>query len=207
MTEYGFKKIEGEDVSGLRIEGLEPGHYHVEYRYGLLALLRERAVLCGDFILTSGRRSPYYLDARLVTLSAAGSRLVGLVLLSMLPDDIDAVAGLTLGADPIVTAVALTSAQQGRPIDGLIVRKEAKTHGAGRRIEGPWRVGLRVAIVDDTLTTGGSSLQAAQAVVEEGGHVCGVYALIDREQGAREAIEAAGHPFYAAFTAAEIITA
>jgi orotate phosphoribosyltransferase len=171
----------------------------------LLALLRQKAVLHGDFVLSSGQRSNVYLDARRVTLSAEGSVLVGRVFLDALGGaGAEAIAGLTLGADPIVAAIALMSGLDGLALDGLIVRKERKEHGAGRRIEGPWRPGLRVAVVDDTLTTGASSLSAARAVEEEGGHVCGVYALIDREQGARQAIERAGYAFHAIFTAAEL---
>jgi orotate phosphoribosyltransferase len=163
-------------------------------------------VLRGDFVLASGRRSSYYLDARRVTLSAAGSRLVGQVFLAALGDvEIEAVAGLTLGADPIVAAIATISGTVGNPVDGLIVRKAAKEHGTGRRIEGPWRDGMRVAVVDDTLTTGASSLQAAEAVTEAGGTVVAVYALIDREQGARGAIEAAGYPFEAIYRADEVL--
>ena len=170
-------------------------------------LLRERAVLHGDFVLTSGQRSSYYLDARRVTLSSAAAALVGESFLHVLePYPIEAVAGLAIGADPIVAAIATVAGTQGQTVDGLIVRKERKEHGAGRRIEGPWRDGMRVAIVDDTLTTGGSSLQAAQAVEEEGGQVLAVCALIDREQGARQAIESAGYPFIALFSAAELLS-
>lgn len=177
-----------------------------EARSALRTVLRERAVLRGEFVLSSGQRSSVYLDARLVTLSAAGSGLVGAVLLAALrPFDAQAVAGLAIGADPLVTAVALVSGMRGEPIDGLIVRKEAKAHGAGRRIEGPWRPGLRVAILEDTMTTGASSLQAAEAVTEAGGQVVCVLGLIDRQQGAREAIEQAGYPFGAVFTARELI--
>jgi orotate phosphoribosyltransferase len=159
----------------------------------------------GDFILSSGKPSSYYLDARLVTLSAQGSALVGEVLFEQIREsEAEAVAGLTLGADPIVTAVALVSGQRGQPLDGLIVRKEAKGHGAGRRIEGPWREGLRVAIVEDTMTTGASSLEAARVIQEAGGIITGVYGLIDRQEGAREAVESAGYRFHAVFTAEEV---
>ncbi|HEX6507818.1 MAG TPA: orotate phosphoribosyltransferase, partial [Chloroflexota bacterium] len=99
------------------------------------------------------------------------------------------------------------SGSSGGALDGLIVRKERKEHGAGRRIEGPWRDGMRVAVVDDTLTTGASSLEAARAVEEAGGSVAAVYALIDREQGARAAIEAEGYPFHSVFTARELLEA
>jgi orotate phosphoribosyltransferase len=170
------------------------------------ALLRRDAVLRGDFVLASGRRSDYYLDARLVTLSAAGAWLVGQVFVERLQGEgVNAVAGLAIGADPIVAAIATCAGSLGLHIDGFIVRKERKEHGAGRRIEGPWRDGLRVAIVDDTLTTGASSLEAARAAEEEGASIEGVYALIDREQGAREAIEHAGYSFNAFFTAHELL--
>lgn len=172
----------------------------------LRELLRRRAVLHGDFVLSSGRRSSYYLDARRVTLSAAGSVLVGTVFLATLPaSGIEAVAGLTLGADPIVCAISVLAGLGGRDIAGIIVRKEPKGHGTGRRLEGPWRDGMRAAVVDDTLTTGASSLEAARAVEEAGGEVVGVYALIDREQGARAAIEGAGYPFTAVFCASELV--
>ncbi|MGI8827048.1 MAG: orotate phosphoribosyltransferase [Chloroflexota bacterium] len=173
-------------------------------RARLLALLREHAVLRGEFVLSSGTRSTVYLDARRVTLSARGSPLVGALLLDAI-GDVDAVAGPTLAADPIVTSVAVRAGLAGRQVDGLIVRKEAKVHGAGRRIEGPWRDGMTVAIVDDTSTTGASSLDAARAVAEAGGHVAGIWQLIDREQGAREAVEREGYTFWAAFTAGEVL--
>lgn len=160
----------------------------------------------GDFVLSSGRRSSVYLDARLVTLSAAGSGLVGLVLFeALLPLGVDAVAGLAIGADPLVVSVAVVSGMQGAPIEALIVRKEAKAHGAGRTIEGPWRDGMRVAVLEDTMTTGASSLQAARAVQEAGGTVACVLGLIDREQGAREAVEAEGYTFSAVYEAREVL--
>lgn len=172
----------------------------------LKALLRERAVLRGNFVLSSGRRSDVYLDARLVTLSAEGSGLVGTVLEEALSGaGVDAVAGLTLGADPIVASVAVVSGLRDRSIDGLIVRKTAKDHGAGRRIEGPWRDGTRVAVVEDTVTTGASALEAARAVEEAGGEVVGFWAIIDRKQGGREAIEATGKPFHALYDASELL--
>lgn len=175
-------------------------------RARLLSLLHNQAVLRGDFVLSSGVRSPYYLDARLVTLSARGASLVAEVFLDSLPlSMIDAVAGLTVGADPIVVAIATLSGVSETAIDALIVRKQPKGHGAGRRIEGPWHEGIRVAIVDDTLTTGASSLEAAHAVEEAGGEVRGVFALIDRGEGARDAVEGAGYRFSAIFTADEVL--
>ncbi len=175
-------------------------------RIQLLELLRRHAVLRGEFVLSSGDTSSYYLDARRVTLSATGSALVGECLFYALrPHSIDGVAGLTVGADPIVTAIGVTSAWEHHPLDAFIVRKQTKEHGVGRRIEGPWRDRLRLAVVDDTLTTGASCLEAARAVAEAGATVAGVWCLIDREQGAREAIEAAGYLFTALFTAGDVL--
>lgn len=175
-------------------------------RNTLLRILQRDAVLRGDFVLSSGQRSPYYLDARRVTLSAAAAPLVGLLFLRAITDlRVDAVAGLTLGADPIVSAVAVVSQGLGRPVDGLIVRKSAKEHGAGRRIEGPWRDNMRVVVVEDTMTTGASALAAAQAVEDAGGVVCGVWGLIDRKQGAREATEETGYPFGAIYSVDELL--
>lgn len=157
-------------------------------------------------MLASGRRSSYYIDGRLVTLSGEGAAMVAHAFLAVIDRDIvDAVAGLTIGADPIVASIAALSGLHGKPIDGVIVRKERKDHGTGGRLVGPWRPGLRVAIVDDTFTTGGSAIEAARAIEEEGGSVRGVYALIDREQGARATIEAAGYPFTALFTASQLL--
>jgi orotate phosphoribosyltransferase len=160
----------------------------------------------GDFVLSSGRHSSYYIDARRVTLSAEGAPLVGSVFLDAFGEnEVEAVAGLTVGADPIVVAIAATAGLAGRPIDGLIVRKDVKAHGAGGRLVGPWRDGMRVAVVDDTFTTGGSALTAARAIEEAGGSVVGVYALIDREEGARAAIEAAGYKLTAIFRVEELL--
>ncbi|GAC1400772.1 MAG: orotate phosphoribosyltransferase [Chloroflexota bacterium] len=172
----------------------------------LLRLLRERAVLHGHFTLSSGETSSYYIDARLVTLSGVGSPLVGSAFLDLLGDDaVSAVAGLSIAADPIVASIVTMSGLTDHPIDGLIIRKEPKKHGTGGRIVGPWRQGLRIAIVDDTFTTGNSALEATHVVEGQGGEVCGVFALIDREQGARGAIEAAGYPFTSLFTASDLL--
>jgi orotate phosphoribosyltransferase len=175
-------------------------------RTALLELLRRDALLRGDFVLSSGRRSTFYLDARRVTLAAEAAPLVGLVFLQQLQEfDIDAVAGLSLGADPIVSSIAVVSGQRAHPLDGIIVRKAAKEHGAGRRIEGPWRDGLRVAVVEDTMTTGASALDAAGAVRAAGGQVQAVWGLVDREEGAREAVEQAGYTFGAIFSIGELL--
>jgi orotate phosphoribosyltransferase len=174
-------------------------------RLRLKQILRERAVMWGDFTLSSGQRSDFYLDARLVTLSADGSGLVGQVLLAELKDSgAQAVAGLAIGADPVVASIAVVSGLSGDPVDGLIVRKEAKSHGTGRRVEGPLQPGMKVAIVEDTVTTGASCLAAAKAVEAEGGTIVGVYALIDRDQGAAEMFQAEGYAYRAVFTNSEL---
>ncbi len=176
-------------------------------RSKLLSLLRIE-VIRGDFVLSSGRRSSYYIDARRVTLSGVGSRLVGEVLFGRLGHDRpDAVAGMSLGADPLVTAVTVASAYAGAPIDGLLVRKRAKEHGTGRRVEGPRRPGMRVVVLEDTSTTGGSALEAVQALRDEGAAIERVITLIDREEGAAEAISASGLTFEAVFAIDEIVPA
>jgi orotate phosphoribosyltransferase len=186
---------------------MEPAPEEVDAaRSRLLEILRRRAVLRGDFLLSSGQHSTYYIDARQVTLSSEGSYLVAeLFLRYWTSDQLDAVAGLAVGADPIVAAIATVAGLTGRSIDGVIVRKDAKAHGTGGRLVGPWSEGMRVAVVDDTFTTGASALVTARAIEEAGGHVVGVYALIDREQGAREAIEANGYSFTAIFRAKELL--
>jgi orotate phosphoribosyltransferase len=176
-------------------------------REELRTLLAENSVMHGDFVLSSGKKSKYYIDARLVTLSGRGSPLVGKVFLDALsavwPD---AVAGLTIGADPIVSAIATVSGLYGTPIDGLLVRKQAKEHGGRRRVEGPARAGITVAVVEDVVTTGASILDVIRAVEEAGCRVTGVYALIDRDEGGREAIEGAGHAYHSIFSASELLS-
>lgn len=175
-------------------------------RRDLLPILRREAVLRGDFVLSSGARSSYYIDARRVTLSSAGAALIGVVVLDLaLAMGAEAVAGLTLGADPIVASVATVAGLTDKRMDALIVRKAAKAHGTGRRTEGPWTDGVAVAIVDDTFTTGTSALEAASAVLNQGGKIAGVIALIDREQGARQAVEAAGYRFERVFSADDVL--
>ena len=174
-------------------------------RARLLELIRRDAVQHGDFVLSSGRRATFYIDCRLVTLAAEGSYLVGKTMLELLDETpAEAVAGMTVAADPVVTAMALVSYLEGRPLAGLIVRKEAKAHGLGRQVEGPLRPGMRVVVVDDTFTTGGSALQAVAAVEAVGGRVERILGLIDRDEGARAAIEARGYGFDCLFTLADL---
>lgn len=174
-------------------------------RARLRTLIKEQAVQHGDFILSSGRRASYYIDLRLVTLSAEGSYLVGRNLLALIgAEPVDAVAGMTVAADPVVTAVALVSYLDKRPLAGLIVRKEAKQHGMSRQVEGPLQSGMRVVVVDDTFTTGNSALQAATAVTTAGGKVTRLVGIVDRGEGARATIEAAGYRYDYLFSLADL---
>lgn len=174
-------------------------------REALLALFRP-VVQRGTFTLAGGRTSNYYIDGRLVTLSARGALLIGRVLLPMLRERrAQAVGGLTMGADPIAAAVAAESARDGEPIDAFLVRKEAKGHGTGRRVEGPAIRGRRVAVVDDVLTSGGSLVQAIAVSREEGAEVVGAWVLVDRAEGGRAAVEKTGVPLTAVFTISEVL--
>jgi orotate phosphoribosyltransferase len=161
----------------------------------LVRLLATRSAKRGQFTLASGRQSSLYIDARLTTMSPDGLALIGPLGTAALHAagwNVAAVGGLTLGADPISYAIAYASASTERPLRAFTVRKEAKAHGTGKLIEGPFREGDRVAIIEDVITTGGSALKAVEAVRTAGGTVAGVLALVDREEGGREAIEAAG---------------
>jgi len=161
----------------------------------LLRLLAERSTKRGHFTLASGKQSEYYIDARLTTMSPEGLSLIGRLALSRLRESgwqVDSVGGLTLGADPISYAISYASATSSQPLRAFTVRKEAKTHGTGKTIEGPFKRNDRVAVIEDVITTGGSALRAIEAVRAESGTVSGVLALVDREEGGRQAIEAAG---------------
>jgi orotate phosphoribosyltransferase len=173
----------------------------------LRRLLLERSVRRGDFVLASGQRSSYYIDCRLTTMSAEGMVLIGRLGLAAVraaewrPH---AIGGLTMGADPVAYAVAAASFGSDLVIDAFSVRKEAKAHGTGRQIEGNFRAGAGVVVVEDVITTGGSAQKAISAVETAGGRVLGVLAVVDREQGGREALEAGGVAVVALTTASEL---
>jgi orotate phosphoribosyltransferase len=175
----------------------------------LRRLLAARSTRRGRFTLASGGISTLYIDARLTTMSPEGLALVGPLGLSMIRHanwHVDAVGGLTLGADPIAYAISYASALEGRTlVRAFTVRKEPKPHGTGQLIEGPFRTGDRVAVVEDVITTGSSALRAARAVRAAGGQVVGVLALVDREEGGLEAIERAGLQVRSLTRASEII--
>jgi orotate phosphoribosyltransferase len=177
-------------------------------RAQLLSLLAEKSFRLGEFTLSSGGTSDYYIDCRLTTLDATGALLTGQVVLEEIHRQgwwqADAIGGLTMGADPIVVATSVISAQQGKPIHGFLVRKAEKTHGTGQRIEGFRQKPARVVIVDDVCTTGASTIQAIEAAREFGFDIVGVLCLVEREEaGGRASVEraAAPAPFVALFTA------
>lgn len=171
----------------------------------LRRLLAERSFRTGEFTLSSGRTSRYYVDCRTTTMHAEGQVLVGRVGLDRLEEAEIAperIGGMTMGADPVSYAIAGESWRRGRePIHAFSVRKEAKEHGRGRRIEGCFQEGRRVVVAEDVVTTGGSALDACRAVQSAGGEVLAVLALVDREEGGRENLEDEGFPVLPLFTA------
>ena len=169
----------------------------------LLALALERgAIKYGDFTLTSGKKSSYYFDGRLLSLDPEGAHLISQALLPLLQKaGAKAVGGTTLGADPMVAAVALASHLQGRPIPAFIVRKESKSQGTQQNSEGPLVPGTKVAIVDDVCTTGGSLFHAIEAAEEVGCTVVKVVSLLDRNEGGSEEMRKRGYDFSALLTA------
>ena len=174
-------------------------------RTELHALIAERAIRFGDFVLTSGRHSTYYFDGKQVTLDGRGLYLVSRLVLERCRElNVDAVGGLTLGADPIAAGVAALSGTDAKPLAAFIVRKQEKEHGTGRIIEGPpLQPGMRVLLVDDTLTTGGTFLQAREHVAHTGVQIAEALTVVDREEGGREALESAGLAVHALFTRSE----
>jgi orotate phosphoribosyltransferase len=173
----------------------------------LVNLLATRSARRGQFTLASGRQSTLYIDARLTTMSPEGLIVIGSLGLKAIRTTwkADSVGGLTLGADPISYAISYASGLAGAPLRAFTVRKEAKAHGTGKQIEGPFRSGDRTVVIEDVITTGGSALKAVTAIQEAGGLVAGVLALVDREEGGREAIEAAGLSVISLVTAQELL--
>lgn len=162
-------------------------------RARLAALVAERAVVHGEVTLSSGATADYYVDLRRVTLDGEVAPLVGEVMLDLVTDlDFEAVGGLTLGADPVATAMLHAAAARGRRLDAFVVRKQGKAHGLQRRIEGPDVTGRRVLAVEDTSTTGGSVLTAVEALREAGAEVVAVAVIVDRGTVAAETVAAAG---------------
>ena len=172
-------------------------------RENLLQEIKNKAVVHGKVILSSGKEADYYVDLRRVTLDAVAAPLVGEVMLDATSEfEYDAVGGLTLGADPVATAMLHAASKRGRKLDAFVVRKSEKQHGLQRRIEGPDVKGRRVLAVEDTSTTGGSVLTAVEALQEAGAIVVGVAVIVDR--GAGPKIKESNFPYTAVFTLAEL---
>jgi orotate phosphoribosyltransferase len=183
-------------------------------REELRTLLKAKSVKTGTFTLASGKESDLYVDCRVTTLDSRGAVLVGRVLHDLLRQEeakrglsIGSLGGLTMGADPITLAVAMSSSMAGEnpPVQAFVVRKEPKGHGRGKRIEGNFITEQPVVVVDDVITTGGSTLKAIEAIEQEGGKVAFALILVDRSEGGREAIESAGYPVVAAYTRADLV--
>jgi len=171
----------------------------VSPRARLLELIRAKAIVHGKVILSSGQEADYYIDLRRITLDGEAAPLVGQVMNELTRDlDFDAVGGLTLGADPVATAMLHASAAAGRRLDAFVVRKSGKAHGLQQRIEGPSITGRRVLIVEDTTTTGASPMDAVAAAREEGAEVVAVATIADR--GAKEKLEAMGLTYVTAYS-------
>jgi orotate phosphoribosyltransferase len=171
----------------------------------LLDLFCQLAYREGDFTLSSGKKSNYYINGKEVTLHPQGAVAIGRLILPLLPTDTVAVAGLTLGADPIVSAVSVVSTYEGRPLPGLIVRKEAKGHGTGAYIEGMvLPIGSKVVVLEDVVTTGGSAMKAVERLRAVGYTVEQVIALVDRQQGGEEFYQSVGLKFQSLFLIPEL---
>jgi orotate phosphoribosyltransferase len=171
----------------------------------LLELIKDLAVVRGRVTLASGREADYYVDLRRITLHGEAAPLLGRAMLDLVEDwTFDAAGGLTLGADPVAAAMLHAAAARGGRLDAFVVRKQGKEHGLQRRIEGPDVGGRRVLAVEDTSTTGGSVLAAVEALREAGADVVGVAVVVDRDTGARRAVEAAGLQYRAVYELADL---
>ena len=177
----------------------------------LLEILLAKSIKTGHFILASGKESDLYCDCRVTALDARGANLIGEVGWQLVQEEIlpkfpeaTAIGGMTMGADPISLAIGMYSASAEKPLCVFTVRKEAKDHGRGKRIEGNFAAGQQVIVVDDVITTGGSTLKAIDAIEAEGGKVVAALVLVDRQEGGREAIESLGIPVFPMYTRASI---
>ena len=176
-------------------------------REQLKKILLQKSVIIGrEFKLSSGRTSNFYVDARVTTLDPEGAFLCGKIFLEMLKDfKIDAIGGYSIGADPIVSSIAVLSYLEKRPIPAFIIRKEEKSHGTRKSIEGNIPLNGRVVLIDDVVTSGSSILKGVEQVEARGCTVEAVMTVIDREEGGRGKIEASGHAFFSIFTKSDLI--
>jgi orotate phosphoribosyltransferase len=174
----------------------------------LVQLIKDLAVVHGRVTLSSGIEADYYVDLRRATLHHEAAPLIGKLMIEMLADagikNFDAVGGLTMGADPVATAMLHQASAQGKTVDAFVVRKEAKAHGMGRQVEGPDVAGKSLIVIEDTSTTGGSPLTAATALEKAGGNVLAVATVVDRDTGARQAIEAKGYRYLSLISLEEL---
>ena len=179
----------------------------------LKAILQNKSIRTGDFTLASGKKSDFYVDCRVSTMDCRGAILVGEVgyatvaeKIAQLSEKPVAIGGMTMGADPISLAIAMESSRQGAPLQMFSVRKEAKKYGTGKRVEGNFNSGDTIILVEDTATTGGSTIKAMDAIEAEGGKVAFVLILVDRQEGAKEVIEARGVEVLSIYGKAELIS-
>jgi orotate phosphoribosyltransferase len=178
----------------------------MDEREELAGIIKERSILKGDFTLVSGRKSSYYINGKMTTLCSRGLHLAAKLLLeSFEGTEYDAFAGPTIGADPIIGALLSLAAQRGLDKEGLLIRKEAKDHGTKNLVEGNLRKGMRVILLEDVATTGGSLLKAARAIEAGGGSIAGVYTIVDREEGAEANLAEAGYRFSSLFKVKELL--
>lgn len=179
-----------------------------EARDALKMILMELSFEFGDFTLRSGKKSRYYIDARRTTLDPEGARLTGKMMLDLIREKLpgaSSIGGPTLGADPIVVATGIASLESGSPLRLFLVRKEVKSHGTRKAVEGHLRSGDSVAIVEDVITTGGSILHAIEEVEAANGAVGGVFVLVDRLQGGKEHLESLGYQLHSIFTIDQLV--
>lgn len=180
----------------------------MNHRARLSELLVERSVRLGDFTLSSGQRSSYYIDARRTTMTAEGQFLLGKVCLAAISESgwtPTHVGGLTMGADPVAYAIAHASWRAGSPLDAFSVRKQPKEHGTGRQVEGGLPTGARCLVVEDSMTTGGSALKAIRILQAHGVSIAGVLCLVDRDEGGRELLRQEGHRLLSVFSGEELL--
>jgi len=178
----------------------------MSYRDELLELIMDRSFQRGEFTLTSGAKSNYYINGKLTTLDSRGAYLAARIFLAMITDDVpDAVGGLTIGADPIIGSMLALAGMEDLPLKGFIVRKAAKEHGTQSLVEGSLSKGDRVVIIEDVITTGGSSIKAIEAVEDVGCEVKKVLAIVDRQQGAQENLRERGHRLESIFSIEELL--
>ena len=174
----------------------------------LVQLIKDLAVVHGKVTLSSGIEADYYVDLRRATLHHEAAPLIGKLMIEMLEESgiasFDAVGGLTMGADPVATAMLHQASAMGKKVDAFVVRKEAKAHGMGRQVEGPDVAGKSLIVIEDTSTTGGSPLTAAAALENAGGNILAVATVVDRDTGARQAIEAKGYRYLSLISLEEL---